>query len=205
MNCREFREQWSEWHEGDGAVPGDAMAAHRRDCAACARYDRQMRRMIAELGQLPLPGEVPAAGRRRHAPGPRWLALAATLVVGVALGVMLAPRFNGGARLHAEPVSLDGPGVHRVAVSFETPKQLRTVEFVVELPPGVELVGFPGQRSVRWQGRLAAGRSQLQLPLRVTSGAELGTLVTRVVHETGERRLEVPLRLGDGEVRDDTA
>lgn len=203
MNCTEFRRNWSEWHAGADGCDAAAMAAHCRECAACARYDRQMRRLVTELGQLPLPGE-----ERSATPAPdrlRWMALAATLVVGVALGVMLSSHFGGEAGFSAEPVAVEGTGVQRVAVAFESPKRLDDVEFVVELPRGVELVGFPGQREVRWDGQLAAGRSRLQLPLRITNAKELGTLVTRVVHKTGERRLEVPLRFRAGEGDDDTA
>lgn len=203
MNCTEFRQNWSEWHAGADGCDAAAMAAHCRECAACARYDRQMRRLVAELGKLPLP-----AAERARAPARerlRWGALAATLAVGVALGAMLSAHFGSDAGLSAEPVAVDGTGVQRVAVAFESPKRLEDVEFVVELPRGVELVGFPGQRKVRWGGQLAAGRSRLQLPLRITSEAELGTLVTRVVHKTGERRLEVPLRFREGEGGDGTA
>ncbi len=203
MHCTEFRQHWSEWHAGADECDAAAMAAHCRECEACARYDRQMRRLLMELSDLPLPGgeRTPAPARDRL----RWAALAATLVIGVALGMMLSARFAGDAGISAKAVTVEGPGVQRVAVAFESPERLQDVEFVVELPRGVELVGFPGQRRVRWDGQLAAGRSRLQLPLRITHDAELGTLVTRVVHDTGERRLEVPLRFREGEGDDDTA
>ncbi|NIR59388.1 MAG: hypothetical protein GWO02_07640, partial [Gammaproteobacteria bacterium] len=98
----------------------------------------------------------------------------------------------------AEPVALEAPGERRIAIAIESPRSFERVEFVVELPAGVELVGFPGQRSVRWENDLAAGRSRLQLPLRVAPDAEGGRLVTRILRPDGERRLVVPLETGSG-------
>jgi len=60
------------------------------------------------------------------------------------------------------------------------------------------MAGYPGQRSVRWTGSLAEGRSRLQLPLQIAPGSEGGRLVTRIVRPDGERRLVVPLETGDG-------
>lgn len=193
MNCEEFRSQWSSWHDGYGEVDYDAMARHQEVCADCARYDREMRSVLDGLATLPLPGEH--AGQRRMPTGvPRWAALAATLVIGVALGLLLAQRDEPGTTL--EPVELASGGEQRIAIAIESPREYDDVEFVVELPDGVELAGFPGQRQVRWTGELAEGRSRLRLPLRVLNEAQDGNLVTRVRHADGERRLVVPLADG---------
>lgn len=208
MNCERFHSHWTEWHEGwlgDGAAE---MARHRDACAACNRYDRQMRRLVEELAALPLPGAETASPKTATAPArtarspaaPRWLALAATLVVGIALGLMLGDRSGNGGTIVAEPVELGGAAEHRLAIAVQSPRAYDRVEFVVELPEGVELDGFPGQRTVRWEGRLAEGRSRLQLPLRITPDAGDGELVTRIVEPNGERRLVVPLDVETGSV-----
>lgn len=199
MDCGTFRLRWNDWHDERLGAGGDDMAAHRDTCPACARYDRQMRRMLDELARLPLPavegGRVGDPPRRVAAP--RWLALAATLAIGIALGLLFGQRGDD-ATVIAEPVTLGGGAEQRIAVAFESPRAYERVEFVVELPPGIELIGFPGQRSVRWEGRLAQGRSRLQLPLRVEPDAAGGRLVTRIVHDGGERRLVVPLEPASG-------
>ncbi|MDX1610110.1 MAG: hypothetical protein R3225_08315 [Halofilum sp. (in: g-proteobacteria)] len=199
MNCERFRAYWSDWHDGRLNEGAAAMVTHRNACDACARYDRQMRRLLEELGTLPLPAAapVPAASPRRVA-APRWAALAATLAVGIALGLLIGERPGEPATIRAEPVVLEGGAEQRIAIAIESRHAYEQVEFVVELPPGVELSGFPGQRNVRWQGSLAEGRSRLQLPLRLTGDGGGGELVTRIVHEAGERRLVVPLRAGSG-------
>lgn len=203
MNCEQFRTQWTEWREGlleDGA---DEMARHRESCAACAGYDRQMRRLVTELGHLPLPEGESATERSagysgRSASAPRWVALAATLALGIALGLLLGDRGDDGEMIVAEPVALEGAGTQRIAIAIESRRAYEEVDFVVELPAGVELAGHPGRRSVRWTGSLSEGRSRLRLPLQIAPGSEGGRLVTRIVRPDGERRLVVPLEPVDG-------
>jgi len=98
MNCLDFRRRV-------GAEPfaaGEDIAAHRRECAACARHQDELQSMdalikralavdLARIGEAKsverLPGPAPA--RRR------LLAIAASLVVGLAVGFALlvsAPR-----------------------------------------------------------------------------------------------------------------
>jgi hypothetical protein len=95
ITCIEFRHR-------AGAEPfaaDPAMEAHRRECAACARYQDELRAMDGVIQralavELPpragAPAESAADVRRR-----RFLAIAASLVAGVAVGVVLlvsAPR-----------------------------------------------------------------------------------------------------------------
>jgi len=165
-----------------------------------------MRRMLEGLADLPLPGadageSVVHPVRQRQRRLPRALALAATLVLGVGLGFLLRDVALAPAG-HAMPgVTLSAGGIHDVQVAFESPTAFRQVEFVVQLPPGVELNGHPGQRVVRWQGHLAEGRSRLRLPLRVMRGATDGQLVARIVHGSHQQELRIPLRIAAGQAR----
>lgn len=202
MNCSEFRQQWSAWRDGDVAADAAcALVQHHAQCPACQRYDRQMRRMLDALAELPLPGarpeeQVPATAReaaaaRRHPS--RFVALAATLVIGIAIGVLVGNPALIGSPARQDAVVLAGAGVHEVQLAFESPAELDRVEFVVELPAGIEMVGFPGERTVRWESRLAKGRSRLRLPLRVTDDAAGGMLVARIVRDGKTQQLLVPL------------
>ena len=197
MNCAEFREHWSAWHEAWPECDPEAMRAHWHTCAACAEHDRQMRRLTEALAGLPLQG---ATGRGAIGQGdvlrgraPRWSALAATLVLGIAVGLLWAHRDDPAATIEATPVTLDSSGEQQISIAVDSSRSYDQVEFLVELPQGVELAGFPGQRSVRWEGQLAEGRSRLRLPLRLTAGTAGGELVARIRYPNGERRLIVPL------------
>lgn len=209
MKCAEFREHWTPWREGWLAQQDRAMAEHRAVCGACARYDRQMGRLVSELATLPVPEGRNATARarevRQQAGARRWwadvprVAIVATLVIGVALGVLLTAMVGNESNdvVLAESVTISRPGNHEVALAFESPRALDEVEFTVELPPGVELAGFPGLRSVRWQAGLAEGRSRLTLPLRVAVDARDGKIVTRIRNQGKERRLVVPVEIVD--------
>lgn len=199
MNCEEFRNRWSDWYDGHDEADDVAMARHRNTCPECARHDRQMRSLLDGLATLPLPGEREQPARAGWA-APRWAALAATLVIGIALGLVLAQREGPASTPETTPVELAAAGEQRIAIAVESPRRYDDVEFSVQLPEGVELAGFPGQREVRWTGSLAEGRSRLRLPLHVSSDARGGELVTRIRHAGGERRLVVPLADGSAAV-----
>jgi hypothetical protein len=99
MDCLEFRRRV-------GAEPSLASAeleAHRRECPACARYQDELRAMDAQIARALA---VDAVRIRKAevaklsagiATRPRWLALAASIVVGVSVGVALwisSPRLS---------------------------------------------------------------------------------------------------------------
>ncbi|MGQ0429937.1 MAG: DUF3379 family protein [Gammaproteobacteria bacterium] len=95
MSCLEFRRQVG----AEPSLSGPQFDAHRRECPACARYQEELRGMDALIaralavdpGRLAEPKGAPARmhGRRRY------FAIAASLVVGLAVGFALlvsAPR-----------------------------------------------------------------------------------------------------------------
>lgn len=96
MNCLEFRRQIG----AEPAASGGDIDAHRRDCAACARHQDELRALDALIARalavdparIRRPaagsGSVPAARRR-------YLAIAASIVAGLSVGLVLlvsAPR-----------------------------------------------------------------------------------------------------------------
>jgi hypothetical protein len=96
VNCLEFRRL-------TGAEPGLGTAeveAHRAACPACARFQDRMRALDADIGRalavdataLSKPVRRGAGGTNRQ-PMPRWYALAASLVLGVALAAALWVSF----------------------------------------------------------------------------------------------------------------
>lgn len=195
MHCTDFRSEWSEWRDGgleDEAAR--AMAAHRAECPACRRYDHQMRAMLSGLAALPLPGSAAPAEWPERAVGWRGLALAAALVLAFGGGVLVQQSLDSGRPGQAVDTVVLAPGDTReVHLAFSTPRALEPVEFTVELPAGVELAGRPGERVVRWQGRLAEGRNRLRLPLEMTAGSSGGELVARIRHGGGTREWHVAL------------
>lgn len=94
MNCLEFRRRIG----AEPATRDPAVDGHRADCATCAAYRDELLAMDALLARamrIPLRPVVVRdrrpAGRRRGtgAPERRWLALAASLVVGILVAATL--------------------------------------------------------------------------------------------------------------------
>jgi hypothetical protein len=95
MNCMEFRRRIG----AEPAADDGELAAHRRECPACARYQDELRAMdgviaralavdVARMRRMPVVA-APAPPRRR------LFAVAASIAVGLAVGLVLlvgAPR-----------------------------------------------------------------------------------------------------------------
>jgi len=92
MNCLEFRRRVG----AEPSVSGDEIEAHRRECAACARHQDELRAMDTLIGRALA---VDAARIRKSGAAvsparitprrPRWLALAASIVIGLSVGLAL--------------------------------------------------------------------------------------------------------------------
>ena len=96
ISCLEFRRQAG----AEPAFGGPDFDAHRRDCAACARHQDELRAMDALIARAlavdPARIRRPAAGAGGvPATRRRYLAIAASLVAGLSVGLVLlvsAPR-----------------------------------------------------------------------------------------------------------------
>lgn len=197
--CEEFRTLWTEWHDGRlDPETAERCAMERARCPGCARYDRQMREMVHALGELPLPER--REHLRPHSTRPlahraRAWATAAAIVVAFAAGVLapLQTENERAAVIRAEAVQLQPQHTKQIQVAVAAPRSMDEVQFTIELPEGIELEGYPGQRVVGWQGRLSKGRNRLTLPIRVTRNADDGELIARIRHADGGSELRVPL------------
>lgn len=98
MNCMEFRRRVG----AEPSLAGEEIEAHRSECPACSRYQDELRAMDALIGRALA---VDAARIRKSAIAkttglatrPRWLALAASIVIGVSVGLALwvsSPRLS---------------------------------------------------------------------------------------------------------------
>jgi hypothetical protein len=95
MDCLEFRRQVG----AEPAADGGDLAAHRRDCPACARYQDELRAMDGVIARA-LAVDVMRLRKTVAAPAPaaprrRLFAIAASIAAGLSVGLVLlvgAPR-----------------------------------------------------------------------------------------------------------------
>ena len=120
MDCREFREVFSDYVDGvlDGAREARALL-HLSRCERCRRFERAYRSGLIALRELPSPTPSRDFGARvvnrvRHQPEPPYPAgapaLAGSLLALTIIGLfLLAP--GGGRKSGLEPVAVDvAPG-----------------------------------------------------------------------------------------------
>ncbi len=92
MNCLEFRRLVG----AEPSISDASLAAHRQECPACSRYQDELQAMDGMIVRAlavdaarirrPDPAALPAKATRSR---PRWLALAASIVISVSVGLVL--------------------------------------------------------------------------------------------------------------------
>ena len=105
----------------------------------------------------------------------RWLmtGFGSAIAAGLALWVI------GGFFLTTPELPTIDPTIPGITMTLEEPrtinlvfasaKPLNAATLTVQLPPGIEMSGFPGQREVTWETSLLAGKNLLPLKLIATS------------------------------------
>jgi hypothetical protein len=193
MNCTRARLLLEEQIDGSlEHLAEAALAEHLRGCQDCALERDAMRALQAQLAALPVtparagfadrvlaaayaaqPAVQPATPRSRV---PAWLggALAASL--------LLATGMWFGRQSLPEVMAVSDQPVRLV---FRSEDALAGVTIELNLPEGVELSGYPGQRHLVWQSDIQAGPNLLELPVQVHGR---GGVLTAPQNRGSERR-----------------
>lgn len=190
MDCRQFLENLDS---GLVELESPEMQAHRSGCVACRRAAALKTESLAILRGLPEPPVpsdlserifdfIPKDGaQRQHASRLSWaLALAATLMLGVGIGMTLrwaAITPDSGYQVRNGTIVVPIDTVTQVRIAMDAARPLEHVAFTVNVPAGMHLRGHPDERLVAWHGALAKGRNVLKLELVADRGTT-GTLET---------------------------
>lgn len=204
MNCQLFQSKLDDYL--DGLLDADEMRGiqhHAEVCSSCAGLIARERRLRRELEELPVlppsPGFAARALRnarvsQKASRSHRMVsaALAATLMIGIVIG-----HFGTQAPSKLAEVELQVNEPRNLSLAFNSPRDLEGATFVMALPPGVELVNFPGQREIIWQADLKAGRNLLTLPLLAKNNRG-GEIVAEIRHGNETKRfvLQVGVQAG---------
>ena len=200
MECREFVAHLDD--HLDGRADERTMREHLAACGECRRRYQHALAVQSALRKLTPPEVHPAfvdraiarATRPAAAAQPRrravlGMALAASLVLGVALGAFFSMREGP---VQTVTLSVDRPETVRMV--FSSAKPLRAATLSLALPENVELVGYAGRRELTWQTDLREGQNLLQLPL-VVHGAVKDELLAQLSHGTSTKTFRVKLEI----------
>lgn len=210
MHCEHLDNRLDDYV--DGELPPAERAAvdeHVADCASCRRIlerEQALRAALHDYGNAvePLPDaayfdaaleRAASAGARQRRQ--RWQmtglggAVAATLAVLIITSGQLGAPVTGDlpdSGIPAVTMTLAEPRTVNLVFSAET--ALENALLTIELPPGVEIAGFPGRTTVSWQTSLAPGANLLPLKL-IASGPAGGELLARLEHGDDGRAFRV--------------
>lgn len=203
MNCQQAQHQLHTTVDFVSTVPEGAVLAHLQQCQQC-RTVAEEQRLRALLQDLPVPPPSPGFAERvltdawkrgnqdQRGPGiasskTRWpLAAAASLmaaVVGLTLVLNQQPTPTGGDQVASSSAAPSGndasTAVAQVDVLLISGTSYPHAKITLRLDENLSLQGRPGQRSLHWQARIAAGNNQLTLPLTL-KGADSGEISVEV-------------------------
>lgn len=206
MECREIILQIDDLLDARlSAAARTAVSAHLQHCVACRRHADRETALRRALRTMPTPAlragfaeqALARAARKPAHDGQRArgmkisLALAATLVLGIALGLLLATQPTQ-PPVQTVALTLEQPETIRLV--FHSAKPLTAATLSLQLPDNVELVGYRGQRTLNWQTDLREGANQLQLPL-LARGQVSGELVAHLSHGESSRTFRINIKV----------
>src|SRR5437867_3204231 len=207
MECGEFALRLDDLLDGRlHALGRKSIQEHMERCPDCRQRHEHAVAVLESVRKLTPPALHPgftdqalSRATRKAAGGahPKWrpvlgMALAASLVLGVALGVFLATRSEP---VQAVALTIDRP--ETVRLMFNSAKPLKAATLSLALPENVELVGYGGRRELSWQTDLREGGNLMQLPL-VEIGVTKDDLVASLSHGGNSKMFRLKIEVAGG-------
>ena len=121
---------------------------------------------------------------------------------GGAIAAGLALWMVGGLLLTTPDLPVADPGItmtleepRTINLVFASKVRLDSATLTVQLPPGIEMSGFPGQSEVTWQTSLNVGKNLLPLKLIATSPVG-GEVFATLQHDNRGRTFRLRVNVG---------
>ncbi len=208
MHCDQFRQNLDPFLDGelDAAVSRD-IEAHQAECDACAAVRSRKEALRRTLKAMPVPPPedgfldaiVEEALINTHRNETRFrvtagigAAAAAGIVAWLVLVLPSDLPTPPEATLETVAITLNVEKTFRL--TFESKRELQAAAISVELPDGVEVVGYEGRDSVRWRTTVKQGTNILELPIIVRSGNG-GAVLARLEHEGKQKTFEFAVKV----------
>lgn len=206
----------------------DLLAAHLRQCPECRGFaeDLKLRRLLrsmplreadADFDKRVLQAALNTqAGHESYAshessassrgrPQLAWLAVAASLVVAVLIGLQWqgVPSSDELLDLAEAPLQVQMDQLEPVQLMLNSERSLQAVTVIVDLPAHLALEGYGDQQRLQWTANLNAGANKLVLPVQFredvmkatgTGDLAMDEIVIQVEHEGLRKEFRVPVR-----------
>lgn len=186
---------------------------HLHDCSLCSKKFRQESELLAALRALPVPPPSNdfvkrscATARLRHKKQqvkkaiPLWGgAVAACFALWIILAGPFSQTTPPGQPPGHQAINIRINQQRLVQVIVDAPRDMLQADVVIELPPQVEVAGFPGLREIRWNTNLRKGKNLLSLPL-IAKSEGIAELITHINHENKSKMLSLVMNISHDEL-----
>ena len=204
MNCDQYHENLDQFLDDElEAALLTEFQAHTEDCRDCTEVLRRKKDLRQALRSMPLPAPedgfldsvVEHALVTTHRNEKRFWSSAGiggAIAAGVIGWMVLSlpadlPQVTDPTQLDTVTISLNVEKT--VKLTFNSSRELQAATLSLQLPAGVEVVGYEGRTSVRWRTTVKPGTNILELPIIVRSGNG-GAILARVEHEGKQQSFE---------------
>lgn len=205
MQCDKTIELLDDYAD-DVLPPGlhNELADHLANCDACRRQLEILSGLREHLRRMPV--QAPPAGfadrilrNSRQIYSRRQLGRFATGAAAAGLFILL---IAGLMQMTADDVEtaaiqmveLNVLEQRTISLAFNSPAEIDGVTFMLDLPEGIELPGYPDKRELVWTDSLSNGRNVLQLTL-LGQKRMTGTLKASIEHAGKRREFSIPLQV----------
>lgn len=208
MNCEQFRQNLDPYLDGElEEALSREVESHHAACDACAAVRSRKVALRQTLKSIPVPppedGFLDAAVEETlmntHRNETRFRATAG-IGGAIAAGIVAWLVFVLPADLPTQPeatietVSITMNVEKTFRLTFDSKRELQAAAISVQLPDGVEIVGYEGRDSVRWKTTVKSGTNILELPIVVRSGNG-GAILARLEHEGKQKTFEFAVKV----------
>lgn len=180
MDCKQFHKQIDDYCDGLlGSTEAEKMQQHGSLCSGCRQALEQHQAMIEAMRSMPAPQMRPGfaqqaikrATEQSHHSSGFVTGFGSALVAGLALWMMVAVLLPD-KDIDQGDVAQVMLSLHQestINLAFNAPKDLQGATITLTLPENIEVVGFPGQRTIAWNTSLKEGKNILSLPLKAST------------------------------------
>ena len=207
MKCEEIIELLDDYI--DEMLPPeqrDLVSTHVSACASCRQELASMQLLCDALRNYPVKpssrgfaDNILRNARRAHNRGRPAMYMAAGAVAAGLMLLLVAGIVRMDADQAARPAAIQKVEMtvleqRTISLAFNYPNAINEVTFILDLPEGIELSGYPEQRELVWKDALSNGKNVLQLTLMGKKPMS-GSLKATIEHAGKRREFNIPLNV----------